>query len=1340
MSDREAALAEAYRRGIMKPEQRAAYEVAMRRGLVRGPERTMGQRLLDNLRDGFEHSGAGSILRSMDPGADGLADLRDLTRVRQGSIADRVLTATAGRDREWFASDAEAPTTAEVLTGQGMRGTAAAARERDRRADYAAKAEADPIQNVGDFGAFLAGQVLGGGASPENWVGGGAGRGATALGRVASNAGRQGAIAAGVDVALQGSDIGAGIEDDYSLLRTVGAGALGAGFSAAIDSVRPVSRIVRSAFTDPITPAPLPTLAAPLPEAPPAAPTLWDRITNRPPETSQAALAAAETPVALPEFGIVQPIERRTPLLDTLQQAREGEMPQIVGEALSRAYTAVVSDQHPLVRAVEDMRSQTEALTGAPLDLLPSQDPRKLARGRYDWTALGQQDLLHGVHAYHGLEPTTPALADVVSAVTVRGKRAEQADALLRFNEYLVARRATVEWDRYGRGEIGARPVARSKDDADAFIARMDTEQPHFRELSESVNAFSTGLLTKARDAGLVSQEVFDASVGARDFYVPLRRVMDEPGAARAATASNAGDAVKGFEGSDRDVIDPLHVLTQRTYRLNQRIRQNELNLSLVQMGERLEGLARAAGAESEMRTWLRRVETPSRPVKVSKAELTAQAKGRAAEVDALFDEDGVEAWRPGQINEAGRPILHVWRGGQREAWEIVDETWGREVFDAMAGMSKAMQDTFLNAFAAPTAVLAQTITRDPAFMFANFIRDQVSSWIVTDVGFVPGEGVLGIADELAQTDLTRLYNRSGGISGGAATAMLGDVLHRTDTAALAQRGIKAKYFSSLGGLLATSEISETGTRLRVFKRAFDRARTAGFSEYDALIEASFTARDMIDFGRAGSRMHATRRLVTFLNSQVQGMDKALRVVGADGAMARVPLKDALRPLFGMKVAPGAMRAEDQAALQLAGRAWVKIAAISTFGAAIAGMFRDDPDWQQANERNRATHWVIPWGDTLVRIPKPFELAFLSNIVERGIEAAGGDDRSMERMWRGLGMLFEPPTDIPLVGVVGGLQSNTNSMTGRPIVPEHLQGLPAHMQYQHWSSQFSRWLGEKLEVSPAKIDYAIQGFAGPFGTYLLNTSDAANPDRPSGAWTDAPVLRRFFSPSYRGGQDRRDFYDRAGGRTSDLARALNGVREYQKRGRPEAARAILADLDEPGRLFVLSQMGETATKRLNPLERGRVFAQEASRIIGELNGAMPKDQGVPLPPMSARARQSIEDAVERVAVAELRNAMIVTRQPGFANRDMMDRDGLWQDLRDLSPQVAEELERRLGAGADRAYDYQAVIDFWPRVEQRLRAEGSAAHLDDLAQDARGRTQSWGVKAEMDLDELAPLTF
>ncbi|WGM47646.1 hypothetical protein KOAAANKH_02528 [Brevundimonas sp. NIBR10] len=1305
MSEREAAMAELYRRNAMRPEQKAAYEELMRRGMVKDPpQRSWGQRFLENVQDGWERSGAGQLQRSLDPqndGVDPMADFFLTPQILEGGNTDRVLDATLGQDRGYLRS----------VNDQTRRDAPMIARERARRASYDARAAADPIGGVGDFAAFLAGQVVGAGVSPDSWVA----PGKTVVGRAAGAAG----VNAGADVLLQGNDVGSGVQDEYSPLQTAGAAVFGAVISGATDAVRPVSQMVRRAFTDPV--APRPDLVG----------TGTEGISVVGPDGIEVDVPAVpradgtvDTPAApvVPEFGIVQRVDRKSPIKDALARVREGEIPQMVGDFLGRAYTAVVSDQHPLYRATEDLRSGIEGITGAPEDLLPSQDPRKLARGRYDWAAIGHQDLLHGVHAYRGMEPTTPAMSDVLSAVSVRAKRAGEVPevALQRFNEYMVARRASIEWDRFGRGEIEKPPVARTKEQADAFVQHIDTQDPEFRALSDSVNEFSGGLLKKALDGGLIDKVTYDASIAGRDFYVPLRRVMDDQvKTGKGGSASNKGETVKAFKGSERDVVDPTSVLIERTYRLSQRIRQNELNLSLIRLGERFDAVAKAVGDPDAANAWIRKVPRPVRKVEGARGDDTMD----------LFDTEAADEWRTGEVNDAGQAILYAWRNGQREAWEIVDQEWGKDVFEAMGGMSKDMQDTFLNTVAAGTTLLARTITRDPAFLFSNFIRDQLSTWIVTDVGFKPGEGAKGVIDEFTGADASRVYNLGGGLAGGANTAMLGEALHKADVLALAQKGIKAKYLSSLGGLLQLSEVTEVGTRLQIFKRGFDRARKAGLSEYDSLIEASFTARDVIDFGRHGSKMHYTRRLVTFLNAYVQGLDKTLRVLGTDGALTRVPLKDALRPLISGQPG-GNMRAEDAAALKLAGKAWTKVAAIATFGAAIAAMFHDDPDYQQANEKTRATHWTIPFAGNLYRIPKPFELAFLSNIAERGIEATvGQDEEAWGKMWKGLAMLFAPPTGIPLADVFGGLKSNTNAQTGRPIVPEYLESMPPELQYQVWNSSLSKSLGDLLNISPAKIDYAIQGFGGPFGSYIMGASDAADPDRPSGSWTDLPVVRRFVSPAFRGSQDKREFYDRAGAKSSELRRALNGIKEYQERGRPEAAQAIFTELDDAGQAFVMSQQGEASTRRLHPLIRAEVFAREASRMMGELNGAEPKDGGAPLPPMNRTTRQTIEDAIERVTVAELRNAMVVTRQPGFQNKALEDRNELWGQLEAMAPEVAAELQRRLGVGQDKAYDYDALIELWPQVESRLRTEGSAAYLDDLASDAQGRTTSWGEKVE-----------
>lgn len=1333
MDARQEALAEAYRRGIMKPEQKAAYEEAMRRGLVQGPERSLGQRFLDNLGDAWERSGAGQLNRQANPNGNGtLGDVRDIwqaPRLREGGLIDRGLDAIAP-DRGYLRG-----TTALTPAEQ---------RERDRRASYDAAAETDPIENPLEFGAYIAGQVAGGAASPESWVA----PGSSVVGRAAGNA----AVNAGADVLLQGNDVMSGVQDRYSVGQTVGAAALGAGLSVTFDATRPLAGFVRRAFTDKVDPRVTPDTGATegiTVETPDGQ--MFD--VPRAPETdgagSTVAVPDAPKPPPPPEFDIVRPMERRGFLADVNRVVKDGDIPRVVADGLAKFYTASFDRLHPMVRTVEQMRSQIEELTGQPVNLKPSEDPLKLARVGYDAFNIGHQDVLHGVHGYRSATPQGPALADIITAVSTRElRRGGKPDAAVeQFGRYLAARRALGEWDRHAKGEIENAPVARSREETQAFLDRMDVDEPTFREMSDQANLYAQALLKKRLDAGLIDQATFDSATTSRDFYAPLRRVMDKQAAGPGVGGKNKSTEVKRFRGSDRDIVNPLEVLAQESYRLSQRIRQNDLNNAVVRMAENLDRVLKRIDPDAE-NPFLRKVDRPMQKTTVGNDELARSAGVTRDKIDELFDDD-LEVFRPGEINEGGRPVLYVWRNGKREAFELVDEDWGRMTYEAISSLTQAQEDVFQNLLGATTQFVSRTITRDPAFIFTNFIRDQIGTWIISDVGFKPGEGILGVADELRGADSGRVYALGGGLAGGESTAGLTSALQQRDVVELARKGIKTRYFSDLKGFLRGTqdvmrftEITEVGTRRQVFKRAFDRARASGLDEYDAIVEAGFAARDIIDFGRHGSKMHATRRLVTFLNAWQQGLDKMIRTAVTDPASAigrahqmggnEAALKAILRPLFrnqqGLDALP--IRDSDKAALKLAVHAWTRMSMLGALGVALSAVWHDDPDYQAANEKVRATHWVIPFGGTFARIPKPFELAFMSNITERATEAAlGNDPTAWEKLWKGTVELFAPPTSVPVLDVATGLTTGVNPRTGRDIVPESLEALPPELQYQTWTSQFARDFGKLLGVSPAKIDFVVQSFGGPYGSYALAASDASDPERPSGSWVDLPVVSRFISPSFRGNQDKRDFYDRAGARNSELRRTLNGIKEYEERGQTGAAQQIFSELDEPGRLFVMSQRGEAATDRLNPLVRAEASGREISRMIGELNGARPKDGAGPLPAMSAQKRQAVSDALERVAVAEMRNAMIATRQPGFAGRRQLDRAALWSELEATEPRVADELAYRMRSGRDQAYDYDAVMELWPEVEARLRGEGSAAYLDDLAGEAAGRSGVSGEGAE-----------
>lgn len=1349
MSEREAALAEAYRRGIMNPEQKSAYEEAMRRGLVDGPRRSLGERFMDNFRDGRSNSIRGWAERSLDRNGDGI-DMRDLIgpaffdigdlgpRITEGSAPDRFLDRNFGNDRRLLPGRAPTPQVTQ---------------ERDRRQSYARRAETDPIRNPLDFAAFLGGQVLGGGMSPENVI---------APGRnFVTRALAAGGIGAGADVAIQGGAISEGSQDRYSLMQTAGAALLNGGLSLTADAIRPTADFVRRAFTDRVEPTVRP-VASPrvdtgategievgLPDG-----SVVD-VPRTP--TGEAPAETPAMPAPVDDMNIIVPLERRGMIEGANRAVQERRVMRSVGDFLAKTYTAVIDARHPLARLRNEMQGALESATGRPVDIRPGEDPVKLARAGFDAYNIGMQDLLHGVHGYRQTAPSSPALADVMTAVTARETRlgGKPQKALEAFDQYLVARRAVIEWDRFDRGEMERPPIARTREQAEAFVARMDAEQPQMRELSDQVNLYAEGLLKKRLDAGLISRETYDAALANRDFYVPLRRLMDDraPGVSTGA-GRNGGPEVKRFRGSQRDVLSPMEVLTQDTLRLNQRIRQNDINRSIVAMAERLDSIL-PEGANP----FMRKVDDPFYKVTISNERLAAQAEVPQSTIDDLFD-DGADKWVAGQINDRGRPIIYVWKNGEREAWELIDEDWARETYEAITAMTPQQSDVLGSIIGAITTFTARTVTTTPDFILANLIRDQVATAGYVR-GFLPGEGIRGTVDETVaratgqMSEAGRLYNIAGGISGGATTAQMSEMLLRQDALELTKRGWKARYFSDgrgflrwIGDVARWTEVTEVGNRRTAFQKVAARMKKAGFDDYDALIEAAFASRDIIDFGRKGSRLHGAVRVLMFLNPYLQGLDKLVRTAIADPASAvgrahasggaPAAVKAMIEPLFNRN--PATMRAADAESIRAAARLWTTMSIIGTFGLTLSAMFMDDPEYQQANEQTRATHWIVPVGDNIVKIPKPFEMAWMSNVLERWYEAVNAtteDDAEVawSRLWSGVGDLFAPPTSVPLLAGITGVTTGVDPRTGRPIVGQALEDLPPEQQFNTWTSNFAIWLGQGTGWSPAMIDYVIQTFGGPVGTYALAAGDAADPDRPSGSWLDAPVVRRFVNPAFRGSQDKRDFYDRAGARTSELARAINGVENLVEMGQLGAAQRDLDALDRSGRLYVLSQLGEAKVKRLHPLSRARVVGTEASRMIGELNGALPKDEGIPLPTMSRNMRQMVEDAVERIAVAEMRNAMILSDQPGFQGRALEDRDALWDELSTLSPVVADELARRIGTGRDKAYDYQAIVELWPQASERLTAEGASAMLDDLADDAAGRSQAWENPEDVDVEDM-----
>ena len=120
MATREELLAEAYRRGLMPPQQRAAYEEAQRRGIVKGPAASSKPAKAIDTITGALATFNRNALPFMDEAADGLQAVSNLVQGRAGSLPQAWQQARKASSGAAQRFEAAAPRAAALTRGVGL--------------------------------------------------------------------------------------------------------------------------------------------------------------------------------------------------------------------------------------------------------------------------------------------------------------------------------------------------------------------------------------------------------------------------------------------------------------------------------------------------------------------------------------------------------------------------------------------------------------------------------------------------------------------------------------------------------------------------------------------------------------------------------------------------------------------------------------------------------------------------------------------------------------------------------------------------------------------------------------------------------------------------------------------------------------------------------------------------------------------------------------------------------------------------------------------------------------------------------------------------------------------
>jgi hypothetical protein len=383
--------------------------------------------------------------------------------------------------------------------------------------------------------------------------------------------------------------------------------------------------------------------------------------------------------------------------------------------------------------------------------------------------------------------------------------------------------------------------------------------------------------------------------------------------------------------------------------------------------------------------------------------------------------------------------------------------------------------------------------------------------------------------------------------------------------------------------------------------------------------------------------------------------------------------------------------AKDQQAIRDGARVWVNMMILAAIGVAIAFLFRDDPEYDDARSEVRNTHFVFKLWGTWYRIKKPFELAQPANMAEGFYEwMFRNDPRLMQRIWESFRETHAPPAVPQVYNLYTGWRTGIDPRTQRPIVHEGLSRLPPSQQYNAYSSAFALGWSRALQrlgvnISPMMIDWTLNNELAYWGREIRITSDYVFSDR-APQWTDTPImgtmLNRFTHDPSRSSASIQEFWNIMGRGRGDFDQAAAGYLDMIRRGNPNAIMAYLGGLPQEERVYaVLMRHFSSDVSSAHPLNRANIVFRVNSGIRREMaepggvisTGGGTRGQSIALSPAQ---KMEIDNILGRLSSVEVWNALHAIGRPGWAARGIRDPEPVLAELQAASREVYDEMMRR----------------------------------------------------------------
>ena len=383
---------------------------------------------------------------------------------------------------------------------------------------------------------------------------------------------------------------------------------------------------------------------------------------------------------------------------------------------------------------------------------------------------------------------------------------------------------------------------------------------------------------------------------------------------------------------------------------------------------------------------------------------------------------------------------------------------------------------------AGATKLLRVTALVNPKYWVKQLIRDPIHATLVGNSGIVtPFHAIRDYIQVLQDASPEAKILSSRGVIGQIdPTTDIFDFIKKSGE----ERNDPNALEKALHKVNRMHELSDAATRVSVYKKAFADGKSRGMNNDQATNYAVHKARESINFSVHGNSklLNNIRHMIPFVSAQITSLDSVYRAMFA-------------------KHLSGAEKAEAQRSFRNA----AMVMTMTTF--AYAMMYSGDDDYDKVPDIVKDNNWLIPnpmEQGSFIKIPIPFEVGYLFKAIpEVGVRYMKGDSTGKEVLASlkagflnnvpGGGLTpwnFTPQAFRPILETM----SNYSNFTGRPIESMSDQGNPVAFRGDRASELAKQLSGlglDKLNLSPAKIDYLIQAYTAELGTFASSTASYA---------------------------------------------------------------------------------------------------------------------------------------------------------------------------------------------------------------------------------------------------------